>query len=242
MEIKKTEEIVKDTNSGSGFKLTTPVAILIGFVLISAAIFFGQKSSQPSDSSNEIEVKGVTTEILEAKEDENIFGNENADLVLITYSDSDCPHCATLHGYMEEILNDNNYNVAWYYRHFPIKPNALNEAIAFECVVRHGGENDMWDYLSKLIGVTMPPEDPATGEFLLSTAKSLGVNEEDFKNCFNDPVVQEKIDSHHIEAITAGGQGTPFNIIVNKKTKQYEVIAGVPRTKEGLLNILDAFK
>ncbi len=225
IEIEKTEETIKHIESKPGFKLTTPIAVLIGFILIALALFFGLNRS----NSEEKVAQGVTKEILKVDSKENILGNKDAEIAVITYSDSDCPFCERFHTTMEEVVEKSNGSVAWVYRHLPIDsihPNAFNEAIALECAADLGGQDAFWKYLSGIISLTMDPNNPETPNILLSKAKDLGIAENDFKSCFDKEEIQNRIANQMSDAAQAGAQGTPFSIVVNQKNKKYTTIPG----------------
>lgn len=224
MDIEKTEEIVNINNKKKGFKLTTPIAVLIGFILIALALFFGLRNG-----SEEKKPEGITKEILKVDSKENILGNKDAEIAVITYSDSDCPFCERFHTTMEEVVEKSDGNVAWVYRHLPIEsihPNAFNESIALECVADLAGQDAFWKYLKGIINLTMDPNNPETPNILLSKAQDLGINENDFKSCFAKEDIQNRIADQMSEAAQAGAQGTPFSIVVNQKNKKYTTIPG----------------
>lgn len=87
------------------------------------------------------------TEFEPINETDHIKGNEDAKIVLIEYSDFECPFCQKFHLTMLQILNDYENDIAWVYRHFPldaIHKKARPFAIASECAYSQKGNDAFW--------------------------------------------------------------------------------------------------
>ncbi len=84
--------------------------------------------------------------------DDNILGNENARIVLVEYSDFECPFCGRFHPTAKQVLDEFGDSVALVYRHFPLSfhPNAQQAAEASECVAKEGGNEAFWSYADSL--------------------------------------------------------------------------------------------
>lgn len=83
---------------------------------------------------------------------DHIKGNPNLDLVIVEYSDTECPFCQRFHKSMQNIIAKNP-NVSWVYRHYPlttIHPNAKSEAIASECASIIYGKENFWKYIDEI--------------------------------------------------------------------------------------------
>ncbi len=86
--------------------------------------------------------------------DDRYLGNINADVVIIEYSDIDCPFCKRFHPTMERIAQEYGSKIAWVYRHFPLDslhPEARTKAEATECVAQLAGNEVFWRYLKTLV-------------------------------------------------------------------------------------------
>lgn len=81
---------------------------------------------------------------------DHIKGNQDAKVVIVEYSDFDCPFCARYHTTMNAIVKKYPAtDVAWVYRHFPLEqlhPNAKSVAIAAECVAKLEGNKGFWKF------------------------------------------------------------------------------------------------
>lgn len=166
-------------------KFAVPLAIVIAGALIAGAVYFasiGRAPSNPQQGAGRVETK-----IRGAEKDDHILGRGNAKVVLVEFSDPECPFCKQFHATMHKVIDTygKDGDVAWVYRHFPIAqlhPKAQKEAEALECAAELGGpssslgtSNDVfWKYADKLyettnsnnsldIGVYNLPTDPPTG-------------------------------------------------------------------------------
>ena len=97
--------------------------------------------------SEDVEVPALTAS-------DRYLGNINADVVIIEYSDIDCPFCKKFHPTMERIAQEYGSKIAWVYRHFPLDslhPEARTKAEATECVAQLAGNEVFWKYLKTLV-------------------------------------------------------------------------------------------
>ncbi len=103
------------------------------------------------------EVGSVETKLKPVNPDDHIIGNINAKIIIVEYSDLDCPFCKTFHKTMHRVVKDMNGDVAWVYRHYPIPqlhPNAFQKAEATECAWEQGGNDAFWKYTDKVFEIT----------------------------------------------------------------------------------------
>lgn len=85
------------------------------------------------------------------EEGDNVFGNPNAPIKIIEYSDYQCGYCNRVHSVLEQIVNESDGQVSWTFRHLPILgQESLTKAIVGVCVAQIKGNDAFWKY-SKLI-------------------------------------------------------------------------------------------
>lgn len=95
-------------------------------------------------------------EIRPLSAEDHRIGDPDAAIVIVEYSDLDCPFCRNFHDTMHKVLEDND-NVAWVYRHYPIPqlhPNAFAKSEESECAYELGGNKAFWKYADKNFSAT----------------------------------------------------------------------------------------
>ncbi|MFZ2149790.1 MAG: thioredoxin domain-containing protein [Minisyncoccia bacterium] len=103
------------------------------------------------------EVESKETKIRPVSAEDHVVGDLNtAKLVVVEYSDLECPFCKSFHATMHQVVEKSNGDVAWVYRHYPIPqlhPKALRAAEATECAWEQGGNKAFWKYADKVFEI-----------------------------------------------------------------------------------------
>src|SRR3989344_9225291 len=194
-----------------------PLAIVIAGGFVAVAIYFGAGSGSPTAT---IDVDNQNTEIDLAlvTERDHIIGSREASLVIVEYSDTECPFCKTFHNTMHQIVRDYDKEVAWVYRHFPIAQfhsKASKEAEATECAAELGGNQVFWKYLDKIFETTNSNNSLDPNE-LPKIATAIGLDGNAFNACLSSSRYAELVKKSVEEAIKAGALGTPYSVIVTR--------------------------
>ena len=157
---------------------------------------------------------------------------------LVEYSDIDCPFCANVHATLQDLVNENNGDVAWVYRHFPLESlhsNAFGAAVATECVADQNPDM-FWPYVDALFanGVQSTPE------VVLAEAEKLGsLDIERFKTCLSENKFEDLVNGQIEDAGKLGFTGTPAIVIVGPKDGQLIPITGAQK-KETFQQAIDS--
>ena len=109
------------------------------------------------DDALQNEKTPLPTQMRPVSADEHILGNADARIVIVEYSDLECPFCKVFHNTMHEVVKTRAGEVAWVYRHYPIPqlhPKAFHEAEATECAWEQGGNEAFWKYTDKIFEIT----------------------------------------------------------------------------------------
>lgn len=97
----------------------------------------------------------VTAEFTPVTEKDHIRGSLDAKVIIVEFSDYDCPFCKRFHNTMIEVFESyDESEVAWVYRHFPLDqlhPEARTKAVASECIASLEGNDAFWAF-SDLLG------------------------------------------------------------------------------------------
>ncbi|MFA6515224.1 MAG: thioredoxin domain-containing protein [Candidatus Paceibacterota bacterium] len=107
-----------------------------------------------------------TGEIVGYQEGDHILGNKDAPILIVEYSDLECPYCKKFSGTMKEIVAESNGNVAWVYRHWVVHQGALPKAAAAECVAKLKGNDAFWQYVDLVFGLMKTEEDTSNTDQL----------------------------------------------------------------------------
>ncbi len=199
-------------------------AILLAGVLIAGAILLRGKAPAAPTPADGPDLGSINIDV---QKDEHIFGNADADIVIVEYSDTECPFCKRFHDTMHEVVNAYGDKVAWVYRHYPIPQlhqRAFNESLALECAWEQGGNDTFWKYTDEVYARTESNDSLEPAE-LPKIAADLGLNVSTFTTCLADGKYSDKVDLHMKSGSEAGVNGTPSSFII-KKGKVVDVIAG----------------
>jgi protein-disulfide isomerase len=202
--------------------LGIPIAIVISAVLIAGAIVYTGmgKPGNPVQIGNGQPVAQETPEIEVAPvtENDHIFGNPNAPVLIVEYSDFDCPFCKNFHETMNKIMAEYGADgkVAWVYRHFPLQqlhPNAPAIAAASECVASLGGNDAFWKFADLIFGERGVNE-PTNITNLPQYAERSGVSKTKFNECVAAGTFVSAVAADVDEAVKTGARGTPYSILM----------------------------
>jgi protein-disulfide isomerase len=208
--------------------ISVPAAIITAGVLIAAGLVFS-KSAPSTSKTIKNDVPTAPTSTVTVRSDDYVRGDIlKAEVIIVEYSDSDCPYCGRFHTTMKEVLSAYGDKVAWIYRYFPLAmhANAHNEAYALSCAGELGGNEVFWKYLDQVIDITVTPEKALP--ILTSTATSLGITEKAFTSCLASETTKKKVSDQIEETKSLGAQGTPYSIAINKSGKQVAIPGAYP--------------
>lgn len=209
--------------------LLIPIVIVIIGIIISGGIFVYRTNLKidPSDLNKNISpeagIRPITNE-------DKILGNPNADVIVVVYSDFECPYCKIFHSTMNEIMSEygRDGKVAWIFRQFPLESihkNAKNAAISSECVYRIGGNEQFWSYSNILFSSST---EILNKENLEKIATDIGIEKEKYNACINSAEIIEKIDSDIADGKLIYENdpnfGTPYSFVITKTGVQTKVI------------------
>ena len=162
-------------------------------------------------------------------EQDHIYGNPDATISLIEYSDFECPFCKRFHPTAKQVVEAYKGQVNWVYRHFPLafhKPLAQKEAEAAECANELGGNDAFWTYSDLLYERTTSNGKGLPIESLVPMAEELGLDKGKFQECLDSGRYTEPVQEHFREGTESGVTGTPGNILLNNQTGAVELISG----------------
>lgn len=152
---------------------------------------------------------------------DHVFGDINAEVSLIEYSDFECPYCKRFHGTAKQLVESFKGRINWVYRHFPLEfhnPAAQRQAEAAECVAELGGNDSFWTYADLIYAATPSNGKGVPAEKLPEMAASVGVDRAKFAECLRSGRMTARVKEDFTEGQAIGIQGTPGNILRNNRT------------------------
>ncbi|MCH8049206.1 thioredoxin domain-containing protein [Patescibacteria group bacterium] len=142
--------------------------------------------------------------------DEHIRGDlEKAKVVLVEYSDFECPFCSRHHPTMKSLLDEFGDDVAWVYRHFPltsIHPQAQPAALATECAAE---QEKFWEFADAMF-----ENKGGLGDDLYTqVAGDIGLDVDQFTECYESEKYADAVAEDVASGSAAGVSGTPATFV-----------------------------
>lgn len=138
-------------------------------------------------------------------------GDENAPIVLVEFSEFECPFCGTFaHDVYPQLAAEyiDTGRVRYVFRHFPSpnRPSASTAAEAAECAGREGLFWEMHDRLFAARGAFSMPD-------LLRYGRSIGLDLGAFEECLEGGDMAMRVAADREYAIELGATGTPTFLV-----------------------------
>ncbi len=198
--------------------LTLPVAIMFGSLLIACAILLthGGTTQAPTQQAADAAAGGASLSGVRAPDaQDHIVGSLDAKVTIIEYSDFECPYCSLVYPTLKQAVADMQGQVAWVYREFPldsIHPEARPAAEAAECLASELGNDAFWKFADAIFG----DQKDMNAQLYTTIAAQLGADPKAFADCTSSKKFDSHISSDEAEGVSAGGNGTPFIVVVGK--------------------------
>lgn len=161
------------------------------------------------------------------RKEDHVCGARTARVVVVEYSDFECPFCKSFHQTMLQVAEQYTGKVAWVYRHFPLDglhSRARNEAEASECAYDQMGEVGFWKFANKVFAVTSS-NNTLSPELLPVIASEIGLNRDAFNTCLVSKKNAPKVSADAALGSAVGTTGTPFSVVY-LDGKQVDTFAG----------------
>lgn len=197
------------------FELSLAHAIVLAGIIIAAAIV-ATNVTATAPAEADAPLPSGETKVRGPQPDDHIMGSRDARLVLIEYSDFQCPFCARVHPTLKRLVDEGGGQVAWIYRHLPLEsihPQAVPAALASECVAEQLGDEGFWKFTDDMFA-NQGDLGPA---YYRQVAQRLGADGARFDQCVASQKYASKVSADTSEATANGGQGTPYTILYTQK-------------------------
>jgi protein-disulfide isomerase len=180
--------------------------VVVGVILV---VLFGG-AILLSSMSNEKNNAGVML-------NEHVKGNSEASVVLVEYSDFQCPACAAFQPAVSELLAEYGDSIRFEYRHFPLPIHqfAINAAIAAEAA---GQQGKFFEYHDLLFQNQQEWSTMAVPAGLFSSyAEQLGLDVEKFQRHLKSTVIRDAVRDSSKEARELNLTSTPTFFLNGEK-------------------------
>ncbi|MBY0472858.1 DsbA family protein [Patescibacteria group bacterium] len=209
------------------FKLSPSAAILIAGIIIAGAIVVTRNSPQPTAAAvgNVAAPSALPSTVRKPSASDHIVGSPTAPIVLIEYSDFQCPYCEVIYPTLKKIVDESNGQISLVYRQFPltsIHPQANPAANAAECIAAQLGNDGFWKYADAVF----KNQSQLSASYSAQLAKEFGANMTTYNQCVANSTYQKNIDADSQEVQGIGGSGTPYVVVLNTKSGKAAVIPG----------------
>ncbi len=208
------------------FEFTTPMAVVAAGVIIAGAILYANTQSSANAAPQGGSQPTVEAHVQAPSAADYRYGSANAEVVLIEYSDFQCPYCTMVHTTLKGLVDSSNGKVAWIMRNLPltqIHPQANPAANAAECIGEQLGSAGWWRYADAVFA----NPDKLSAQYSAELAKQFGADTAKYNACVSSGKYQAKIDAQTADVRASGGNGTPFTVVYGKG-KQVPVSGAVP--------------
>lgn len=162
----------------------------------------------------------------EIKGDSNIYGEENAEISIVEFSDFDCPYCQRFHETPKQVVDRSGGRVNWVFKHFPVHASARPLHVASECIAEQ--DNQLFWAATQLIfdgggSREIKPEE---------LGKMLPLNQAAYTKCLDGRAASQSVQEDYNFGQEAGVTGTPATFVIHNRTNQVVELKGaVPASK-----------
>lgn len=200
------------------------IAIVAILAVFAAAFYYADNASERAN-------EGV---VIEA----NVKGNPEAAVVLVEYSDFQCPACAVAAPVVDEIMEAYGSEIRFEYRHFPlvtINPLAIPAARAVEAAGQQGEFWAMHDLVFANQQTWSAAPNPSA--LFAGYAEEIGLDMALYRRHVDASLIENHIRAQFNEAREAGFTGTPTFTLNGERMEfssyeefaaQIEAAIGVP--------------
>ena len=147
-----------------------------------------------------------------------VFGDENAKIKIIEFSDLQCPACKAAHPVVQRIKTDYNNSISFQYYHYPlytVHPYAQKAAEAVECA------NDQGKFFEYIDAAFVQSPDLQKKNLKIIAAR-LSLDIEKFSNCLDSGAKAKAIAGDARLGDAKGVRGTPTFYINGKELDSWD--------------------
>jgi len=146
------------------------------------------------------------------------LGPENAPVVIVAFSDFECPYCGTVGALFEEAMAKHPKEVKVVFKQFPLAMHKLAQSAALASLAAHR-QGKFWAYHDLLF----ENQKSLSEAKYIELAKKLGLDLDKFNKDYKAPVNQQALERDMAEAQIAGVRGTPTIFVNGRRLKERNI-------------------
>jgi len=155
-------------------------------------------------------------------------GNKSAQIILVEYSDFQCPSCARYFRITKRLIEELGDDFQLNFRHYPLKRH-INAELAAKSAEAAGRQGKFWEMHNLLFEKQKEwakKKNEDAGRLFVQYAVSLNLNVEQFQSDLHSQAVINKVHNDARSGLRSGVKGTPTFFLNGQK------IADKPRSYE----------
>ncbi len=193
------------------------VMILVIIVMVR----FAGEDPEVTIGNNSQEVTAEDAELLQVRENDWTKGNPDADVVIVKYSDFQCPACRFYASIHDQLSRDDHMGdeVLFVYRYYPLR-GFQHSRMAARYAEAAGRQDQFWrmhdlHYINQHQWVREDPED--VEQMFRQFADSMNLDMDQLEEDLQDPELVERIESDYEDGSRLGVRGVPTIFIQGER-------------------------
>lgn len=147
--------------------------------------------------------------------DSPFLGPADAPVVVVDFSDFECPYCAKMPALMEQVLEQNPGKIKIVFKHFPLPMHRFAEAAA-RAAIAANMQGKFWQMHDLLFA----NQKQLSLAKIIDLAKEAGLDIKRFRKDFDSEPVKKILMRDVMEGRKAGISGTPSLLVNGRKVRQ----------------------
>lgn len=148
-------------------------------------------------------------------------GPKNAPVAVVVFSDFQCPYCARISPFLDQVLKIYPKEVKVVYKNFPLQSHRFSMQAAIAALAAHR-QGKFWEMHDKIFENLSALNPDKLSEF----AKEIGLDMDKFTKDISDPALRRQVDLDQQNGIQAEVAGTP-TLFVNGRRLNDRSIEGI---------------
>lgn len=221
---RKNQQRIKRENREKLSKWALGIATLL--IIVFGVYWLVKQNSKYSSNSTFYSVKSATAS-------DWVKGNKQAKIVLIEYSDFQCPACASYYPIVKQLAEESSQSAQFVYRHFPLSTIHANADLAARAAEAAGRQDKFWQMHDKLFeNQTEWANERNPVDTFAKYAEELNLDINKFRNDLDLQEIKEKVRKDIRSGEVAEVNATPTFFVNGKKIQS-------PRSYEEFLKKIE---